>query len=239
MQQGPIYPMKADSHIEIQNHLELHYGSSNIWPVIWHDISPVTSKKYELRFVTFEVNNKSILNSKLFQNSLVLNSFNFQMPFYYLDFINPTNSRSISNNQIPQFLYNSLPYVESSYELITNHNYNREKLSTIDLDYLWISKSGEIRALEVTTFYKNLHSYEEAKRLFSFAIQKRFSRNNAYHLNLISDVANNIFNAKIYFAYVNTIQNSNNITPSINVDISMAHAIFECQKNIFQHAYLT
>ena len=28
-------------------------------------------------------------------------------------------------------------------------------------------------------------------------------------------------------------------TPSINVDISMAHAIFEYQKNIFQHAYLT
>jgi len=102
---------------------------------------------------------------------------------------------------------------------VTNYKYNQLNLSTIDIDYLWKSSNGKYRALEVTTFYKEMSSFEEAKRLLSIVIEKRFAKSNyLYHLNLITDVSSNIFKANFYFVCINTeTKLSSNILKNSNV----------------------
>lgn len=217
MQQGPSYPTKATSHPEIQNYLEAKYPDSNLWPVIWHKV--INNHHFTYELISFEKNNQNRINEKILHNPHILSSFNNHYPYYYIDFTDPNKSLYFSGRPFPNFLVHSIPKVNNSYEIVTNYKYNQLNLSTIDIDYLWKSSNGEYRALEVTTFYKEMYSFEEAKRLLSFAIDKRFAKYNySYHLNLITDVSRNIFNAKLYFVCINTeTKLSSNVLKNSNV----------------------
>ncbi|MDA5561787.1 hypothetical protein PJK55_13685 [Exiguobacterium sp. MMG028] len=220
MQPYQKYPSKSGSHNKIHEFLEGKYANSYVWPVIWHNVIKEEELAYQIEYVTFEVHKDSNLNQKLSDIQFTLNPINEEDPkVFYLNFLTPAKSKILSsdNKHFPTFFVNALQHTKNTLEIVSNEKYNTDQIATIDIDYLWESETGEMKALEVTTFRKNLSSLSEAKRLLQFAIDKRFSKPNAYQLDFLSYVSNKIFNAKIYFVCVNTLNSTNEILPQSNV----------------------
>lgn len=212
VQSGPKYPAKADGHPEITNYLKKKYGDNLVWPILWHYRNNLT-----IHSVGYEVNEKNNTNLYINSNHSIIKEMNNDYVYTYDFTSEPKKLNPLKNKYIFKYPQKAINECMNSYEYVSNNSLNTTGISTIDIDYLWMDNEGKVKGLEVTTLFMPMYSKERAIELLKSIIEKRFSKRGAYHLDLITKAAEEIFNAKLIFVCVNNEVGKNNVLQDSNV----------------------
>lgn len=148
-QASPLYP-EATGKVEapIINKLVEKYNRANIcWPII-------INKNNETIAYLYEVNKENHIN---LYNEIKPTSrsglINWNLNYYYPRFCNPKNQTLVD-------------FLDQQYDCSYDYIINSTEYHTIDLDYVWFN-GNNFKGFELTTFYKEFTTKEEALRLIS------------------------------------------------------------------------
>lgn len=212
-QQPPIYPnMAVAPHGIISMHLAAHYHNNLLWPVIWY----YPNRNLHIDCITFEVNRLNTTNTYVSPTNPIVQTMN--SPAYKLNYQAPNNRLTALNSpDVPDYLNVAVRgNFTHSYPFSSSRAHNTYGISTVDVDYLWANKHG-IQALEVSTFYMPMVNERRAIELVQHFIDKRAAILGAHQFALLANAAQNVFNANMKMAFVNTVGRTTKILPNSNV----------------------
>lgn len=207
-----LYPeMAIAPHGKLSDYLHEKYGDNVVWPLIWFD-----SQNQNVKAVTFEINSKNKVNKHIDARHKILDSVS--IPAYKTEYSESGNKYELLKGIVDtsyNFIEDSIkPKFNNSHEYIQSNNRN---LRTVDIDYLWI-KDGEIRGLEVSTFFVSMDTREIAEGLVQKFVDNRCKDNfKIRQFELLSKCSDIFKDSKIRMVFLNNKKGTTEIIEGSNV----------------------